>query len=118
MVSSSVIAKARWPLCGPAGISMPPLLVSPQCPFHNLELSSLGDSGIQLQVSPQLCGTSPGQVVSVLVALEELRAVPTICTQDLQGDDLRSLFFFIFEEGTSSERGHTSHRRSRPSQSP
>lgn len=69
-----------------------------KCPFHNLELSSLGDSGIQLQVSPQLCGTSPGQVVSVLVALEELRAVPTICTQDLQGDDLRSLFFFIFEE--------------------
>lgn len=67
-------------------------------PFHNLELSSLGGSGIQLQVSPQLCSTSPGQVVSVLVALEELRAVPTVCTQDLQGDDLRSLFFFIFEE--------------------
>ncbi|ELK14852.1 interleukin-1 beta [Pteropus alecto] len=67
-------------------------------PFHNLELGSLGDSGIQLQVSPQLCSTSPGQVVSVLVALEELRAVPTVCTQDLQEDDLRSLFFFIFEE--------------------
>ncbi|XP_045684313.1 interleukin-1 beta [Phyllostomus hastatus] len=69
-----------------------------KCSFQNLDLSSLGDESIQLQVSHQPCNSSFRQVASVVVAVEKLRKVPIVCSQDFQDDDLRSLFFFIFKE--------------------
>lgn len=76
---------------------------SPQCSFQDLNLSSLGDGAVQLQVSQQLHHSSFRKVVSVVVAMEKLRNVPVGFSQSLQDDDLRSLFFLIFEEGTESE---------------
>ncbi|KAM5318715.1 interleukin-1 beta [Glossophaga mutica] len=69
-----------------------------KCSFQNLDLSSLGDESIQLKVSHQLYNSSFRRVASVIVAVEKLRKVPIVCSQDFQDDDLRSLFFFIFKE--------------------
>lgn len=69
-----------------------------KCSFQDLDLSPLGDGGIQLKVSHQLYNSSFRRAVSVVVALEKLRKVPMVCPQDFQDDDLRSLFFFIFKE--------------------
>lgn len=60
----------------------------------------MDDGGIQLRVSRQFYNTSFKQVVSVVVATEKLRKMPIVFSQDFQDDDLRSLFFIIFEEGT------------------
>ncbi|XP_019518405.1 PREDICTED: interleukin-1 beta isoform X1 [Hipposideros armiger] len=73
-----------------------------KCSFQDLDLSSLGDGAIQLQVSQQLHNASFRKIVSVVVAMEKLRKVPIVFSQDFQDDDLRSLFFLIFEEETIS----------------
>ncbi|XP_019569550.1 interleukin-1 beta [Rhinolophus sinicus] len=69
-----------------------------KCSFQDLNLSSLGDGAVQLQVSQQLHHSSFRKVVSVVVTMEKLRNMPIVFSQSLQDDDLRSLFFLIFEE--------------------
>ncbi|KAM7078379.1 interleukin-1 beta isoform 1-T2 [Molossus nigricans] len=67
-----------------------------ECAFQDLDLSS--DGGIQLKISHQLYNRSLRQVASVIVAVEKLRKVPIVCSQDFQDEDLRSLFFCLFKE--------------------
>lgn len=74
--------------------------IFPQCYFQDLDLSSLESGGIQLKISHQLSSSSFRRAVSVVIALEKLRKFPVVCSQDFQDDDLRSLFFLIFVEGT------------------
>ncbi|XP_008158481.2 interleukin-1 beta [Eptesicus fuscus] len=69
-----------------------------KCSFQDPDLIPLGDGGIQLKVSHQLYNSSFRRAVSVVIAMEKLKKVPMVCPQDLQDDDLRSLFFFIFKE--------------------
>ncbi|XP_054431511.1 interleukin-1 beta [Pteronotus mesoamericanus] len=69
-----------------------------KCSFQDVDISSLGGGSIQLKVSHQLCNSSFRRVVSVMVAVEKLKKMPIVCSQDFLDDDLRSLFFFIFEE--------------------
>lgn len=106
IISRTWMTKARSTRDVQAGILWPDhlnmltALVSPQCSFQDLNLSSLGDGAIQLQVSQQLHHSSFRKVVSVVIAMEKLRNVPIVFSQSLQDEDLRSLFFLIFEEGT------------------
>nr|Q865X8.1 RecName: Full=Interleukin-1 beta; Short=IL-1 beta; Flags: Precursor [Lama glama]BAC75381.1 interleukin 1 beta [Lama glama] len=67
-----------------------------KCCVQPPDLGSLGDEGIQLQISHQLYNKSFRQVVSLIVAMEKLSK----CTysQYFQDDDLRNIFSLIFEE--------------------
>nr|AGX85869.1 IL-1 beta [Pseudois nayaur] len=65
------------------------------CTQH-LDLGSMGDGNIQLQISHQLYNKSFRQVVSVIVAMEKLRS--RAYEHVFRDDDLRSILSFIFEE--------------------
>nr|XP_058935102.1 interleukin-1 beta [Kogia breviceps] len=67
-----------------------------KCCVQHLDLSSVGDGSIQLQISHQFHDKSFRQVVSVIVAMEKLKRFP--CSQAFQDDDLRDIFPLIFEE--------------------
>ncbi|KAM8784542.1 interleukin-1 beta [Rhynchonycteris naso] len=69
-----------------------------KCSFQDLALSSLGNESIQLKVSHQLCNMRFRQGVSVIVAAEKLKKIPSVCSENFLENDLRSLFFFIFAE--------------------
>ncbi|TKC34774.1 hypothetical protein EI555_014409 [Monodon monoceros] len=71
-------------------------LFSLQCCAQPLDLSSMGDGSIHLQISHQLYNKSLRRVVSVIVAVEKLQKIP--CSQTFQDDGLRSIFSLIFEE--------------------
>ena len=73
-------------------------LVSSQSCIQPLDLGSMGDGNIQLQISHQLYNKSFRQVVSVIVAMEKLRN--SAYAHVFHDDDLRSILSFIFEEGT------------------
>ncbi|XP_014647097.1 PREDICTED: interleukin-1 beta-like [Ceratotherium simum simum] len=66
--------------------------------FQDLDLSFMGDGGIQVQISHQLYNKSFKHAASIIVAVEKLKKIPSPCSQAFQDDDLRSLFSFIFEE--------------------
>uniref|UniRef100_A0A8D0NV66 Interleukin-1 propeptide domain-containing protein n=1 Tax=Sus scrofa TaxID=9823 RepID=A0A8D0NV66_PIG len=73
-------------------------LVCPQCCTQNLDLGSLRNGSIQLQISHQLWNKSIRQMVSVIVAVEKPMKNPS--SQAFCDDDQKSIFSFIFEEGT------------------
>ncbi|NP_001304190.2 interleukin-1 beta [Equus caballus] len=66
--------------------------------FQDLDLSSMGDGGIQLQISHHLYNKTFKHAMSIIVAVEKLKKIPVPCSQAFQDDDLRSLFSVIFEE--------------------
>nr|BAA22528.1 interleukin-1b [Equus caballus] len=66
--------------------------------FQDLDLSSMGDGGIQLQFSHHLYNKTFKHAMSIIVAVEKLKKIPVPCSQAFQDDDLRSLFSVIFEE--------------------
>ncbi|XP_020941506.1 interleukin-1 beta isoform X1 [Sus scrofa] len=67
-----------------------------KCCTQNLDLGSLRNGSIQLQISHQLWNKSIRQMVSVIVAVEKPMKNPS--SQAFCDDDQKSIFSFIFEE--------------------